>query len=153
VFFLEITLNRDTHQWHPHLHVLFSGKYLPVELVRKHWHRITGDSFIVDVRAVANKDVAAAYVTKYVSKQIPSHVFFDPDALDECIMALRGVRQFQTFGTWKKFNLAADDYIADEWENVGRLELFLARRSRGDLDADAVLRAIRQTTPVGSDDG
>ena len=153
VFFLELTLNRDTTQWHPHLHILFSGQYLPVELVRKHWHRITGDSYVVDVRAVANKDVAAAYVTKYVSKQIPAHIYFDPDALDEAVLALRGVRQFQTFGTWKKFRLADEPYDPDEWENVGRLDVWLQRRSNGDEDANAVMRAVRFTSPIGSDDG
>ena len=47
---MELTINPVTGLWHPHLHVIFHGLYLPQPLVRKHWHRITGDSFICDVR-------------------------------------------------------------------------------------------------------
>jgi hypothetical protein len=91
--------------WHPHLHILFEGRYLPQRRLSDEWKRITGDSSIVDVRAVPNVDAAAKYVTKYVSKPYDSAVINKPDAIAELITAMHRRRLVGTFGTWRGIRL------------------------------------------------
>jgi hypothetical protein len=140
VFFCEVTMNADSGLFHPHLHVLFSGKFLPVELVRKLWHVITGDSYIVDVRAVRDVPTAAAYVAKYAAKCISAETYNSPEHLDAAILALRGVRTFNTFGTWKTFNLRQDKEDLLDWEVIGTITTIRSLAEHGDALA---LRALR----------
>src|SRR5690606_7248566 len=65
---VECTFNAKTQKWHPHLHIVFDGKYWAQPAIATEWERVTGDSKIVDVRFVRSKDQAAGYIAKYVSK-------------------------------------------------------------------------------------
>ena len=55
-----------TKKGRPHLHVLFRGRYLPKNLVRRFWMDLYASS-IVDVRIMKGKEMAS-YVSKYMSK-------------------------------------------------------------------------------------
>jgi len=57
----------------PHAHILLRSPYLPQNLISRLWVSLTG-AFIVDVRKVASRAHAAAYVTKYLTKspEVPS---------------------------------------------------------------------------------
>jgi hypothetical protein len=52
----------------PHYHALQRGAFIPWKLLRDTWQSLTGN-YIVDIRAVREKNQAGKYVTKYVSKQ------------------------------------------------------------------------------------
>ena len=104
LYFLEITFNDKTRQWHPHLHALFEGSYIPQALLRDLWLDITGDSFIVDVRGFRDSRMAAGYVAKYATKGVAGNVFTDPARLLQAVEALHGRRTFQTFGTFTDLN-------------------------------------------------
>lgn len=91
--------------WHPHLHCIIEGKYLPLKPLRKLWLQITGDSFIIDISLGRDADKAAAYVTKYVTKPFGDGVTRDHSRLCEAIGALHGRRLVATFGTWTGANL------------------------------------------------
>lgn len=63
----EITLG-SKRQWHTHLHVLVSGEFIPHAQLKAAWHRVTGDSIIVHVRASHDRESAARYVADYMGK-------------------------------------------------------------------------------------
>ena len=69
------------------------------------------------------------YVTKYVTKPCESRVEHDPDLLDELVLAMKGQRQYDRFGTWRKVDLEAEDPTSpNDWETVGGLESLLFAR-------------------------
>ena len=56
----------ETNGWHPHLHVIYDGEFIDQTELAALWLDVTGDSFIVDVRAVDSK--AVSEVSKYLAK-------------------------------------------------------------------------------------
>lgn len=53
-----------------HIHLVIDAKYIPRAVIKNIWSRITGDSYIIDIRRIAKNDFRsiAAYITKYLSK-------------------------------------------------------------------------------------
>jgi len=138
---VELTLNPTTRLWHPHLHLIVEGSYVPKPLLSKTWHALTGDSYIVDVKLVSDDSRAAAYLSKYVGKPLPQNVLRDPERLDEAIVALRGRRLILTFGSW--FGIPLGCKPPDEaWHIVCSLEKLLADARRGQAYALEILPAI-----------
>lgn len=94
---VEIGYNVKTGCWHPHMHLVVSGSYMPQAALADEWEAITGNSRIVDVRAINDPKRAGRYVAKYVLKpymlcEIPSH------RLAEFARTVAGMRLYQTFG-------------------------------------------------------
>ncbi len=142
IFFLELGWNALNRQWHPHLHVLFTGHYLPLAVARKEWHLTTGDSYILDIREVKDPRIAAGYVTKYAGKLLPGAVRADHAAFAEAIKNTEGRRTFGTFGTWRKLKLTAAKPSDRSWLPLGRLETIIALARTGDRDANNVLLGL-----------
>lgn len=134
--FTELTYNAATATWHPHLHVLCTGKYFPQPLLVQEWRAVTGDSYIVDVRETRNSLDVVNYVVKYTTKSITHHVWSDPNLATEYIKALRGCHMAQPFGAWHASDLDdhPDDVLTD-WICVGRLNSLLPAACQGDPDA------------------
>ncbi len=101
----EIKPTQDGLRWHPHLHLLVQGSYIPQAWLAKKWYAITGDSYIVDVRSCTHSEDAARYVTKYLSKPVPSAIVRNESSLTEAIRALAGRRMVATFGDWRGLKL------------------------------------------------
>jgi hypothetical protein len=68
-----------------HIHLVVDCDYVPKHEIKQIWHGITGDSYIVDVKALrGNRDGfegASSYLTKYLTKSIR----FDPVYLQETV--------------------------------------------------------------------
>lgn len=108
VWTLEITRNAITGQWHAHLHIIADGDFFPQAVLKALWLEATGDSFIVDVRAIHNRRDAAKYVAAYLAK--PADVASWPaSAIAEYALALHGRRLMQPFGTARSVDLDTDD--------------------------------------------
>jgi hypothetical protein len=108
VWTLEVTRNPNTAQWHAHLHIITDGTFFPQKLLKDLWHEATGDSFIVDVRAIHSRRDAAKYVAGYLAK--PADVAAWPAAaIAEYALALHGRRLMQPFGSARKVEIDADD--------------------------------------------
>ncbi|KKL95119.1 hypothetical protein LCGC14_1857790 [marine sediment metagenome] len=67
VWFFQLKFNLTTGQWHPHIHCLVAGKFLPHTRLRNLWHEITGDSFVVDIRPVKDLDGCSNEVARYAT--------------------------------------------------------------------------------------
>ena len=67
VWFFQLKLNLQTNQWHPHIHCLVNGKFLKHSRLSELWHKITGDSFVVDVRPVKDLENASTEVARYAT--------------------------------------------------------------------------------------
>lgn len=141
VALLEVKRNVSDDRWHPHFHCLIEGKFLPQKDLKRIWHRITGNSFIVDIRLVRAASEAARYVTKYAAKPLHKSYLGQPASLDEAILALKGRKLAVTFGTWRGVTLARP--ITDgAWENVGSLDVWIAHAAHGDAHSIEVLGSL-----------
>ena len=67
VWFFQLKFNKDTQQWHPHIHCLVAGKFLPHGELKKLWHKITGDSYVVDIRPVKDLAGCSNEVARYAT--------------------------------------------------------------------------------------
>lgn len=148
---VEITWSAEQRSWHTHLHVLCTGSYLPHEVASAEWHRVTGDSYVVDIREVKKRDIAVGYVVKYAGWAVDGSVTSREDQYVEAIRALRGRRMLATWGTWRRMDLTRRPDDGDEWIVVMPLHRLIAMCDAGDADAARVMSTIRReptTLPV-----
>jgi hypothetical protein len=141
VAFLEIKWSAASQSWHPHFHILIVGKYLDWQKLKAEWWRITGDSHVIDIRAIRNRDQAFHYVCKYASKPLNNTFANRPPLLDEAIRALRGRKLAHTFGDCRGLVLIEKPDDA-AWEPRGSLNDWIKRARRGDAEAQNVLLGI-----------
>jgi len=139
--FLEIKWNQPSQRWHPHLHCLLDGKYLPHPTIKAAWNTITGGSYIVDIRPCKGPAAITRYVTKYASKPLNMSYASDFARLCEAIVALKGKRICITFGNWKSV-LLTDHADEDGWVQIESLESVIARAAAGQADARAILHSL-----------
>ena len=78
-----------------HLHAIVYGPYVPIRLLREMWLRLTGDSFVVDIRPVRQPEIAADYVLKYIWKVPQTDSYND---LADYVVAIKGSRRIRTGG-------------------------------------------------------
>lgn len=142
IYFLELTLNTQTRQWHPHLHVMFEGSFLPHEIAKREWHDVTGDSYIVDIRRVGDSRSAASHLAKYASKALGASVWNDHDRLREAMIALAGRRTFSTFGTWTALELSKIPDDPATWDTIGPLWQVMDRANAGDEESIKIIRYL-----------
>lgn len=144
----EVTYNKETGEYHPHIHSMIlvplgslptvemeiKGKRVqaPADFQRRlsaEWREITGDSFIVDVRRVAwdsvnTDEIMEALVEcfKYALKvAIIENDERDLDILLECYDVLKGRRLQSSFGVlWgiKLEEQTSDDLLPEELEYI-----------------------------------
>jgi Replication protein len=100
IYVTEVKWSDRSGVWHPHLHCIIEGRFLPHDLLKKNWLRATGDSSIVDIRPIHDKAGTAGYLTKYLSKTCDATVTDDEDRFAEAIKSLKGRRLCGCYGTW-----------------------------------------------------
>lgn len=143
---LEIKHGRKDQLWNVHLHVLFVGDYIAHRLISATWWKITGDSYIVDIRLLREAKDAAAYVSKYLMKPFSNTVVNKPDALAELLSALAGRRLLLTFGTWRGYRLT-EKLDTTDWQSICPLDVMYERADAGDENARIVIRALELACP------
>jgi hypothetical protein len=138
---LEVKYNHDTQRWHPHFHILCEGSFIPQHTLKSEWHHVTGDSTIVDVRAVRDNDRITHYIAKYATDPIDKTVQHDANLIVETIHALKGRRTCAAFGTWAKLKLT--EYSATGgWVALRSLNTIIAEARRGINESQAILQAL-----------
>jgi len=139
----ECTYNTRTSTWHPHLHAIVTGSPVPQRDLAAAWHRVTGDSYIVDIRLAQSVDHVIRYVCRYATKSSPPEIWHDPDRATEFILATRGLRLAQPIGDWVGADLEADSQPSvDDWTPCGRLDHILIGAQAGDPRASRILWAL-----------
>lgn len=142
----EIKIGRDG-RWHPHLHMLVSGRYMPHAELSMEWLRVTGDSSVVDIRAVKEPAKLGSYLAKYIAKPMSNGVLADPDKLDEMIASLGGRRLCLTFGDWRGIKLEPKNEPQEGWKILGRLEKIVAAAKAGEAEARRIIEALGRVKP------
>ncbi len=67
VWFFQLKFNQKSQQWHPHIHCLVAGKFLPHARLKALWFKITGDSNVVDIRPVKDVESCSNEVARYAT--------------------------------------------------------------------------------------
>jgi hypothetical protein len=140
-FMLEVKYNNTG--WHPHIHAVVEGGYLDKFQLSSLWHKVTGDSFIVDLRRLDRTQDAAAYVCKYITKGTSDSVWQSDPLAMEYICATRGLRSCNTFGSWRKFPLLQPSNDPKDWQAEDSLVNLLKRSAAGDVVATHILLNLR----------
>lgn len=113
VWFFQVKLSGREDQWHPHLHCLIQGKYLPHDWISRKWKSITKTSNVVDIRAVKNKSEVAKYVARYCAR--PAKLSKYPIELRlEIFNALHGRRLCGKWGSAKGISLSPPKFVSEE---------------------------------------
>lgn len=121
VAFLEVKSGKKSGLWHPHLHVIATGRFVDHRKLSLTWKALTGDSHIVDVRLARDVKNVAGYVAKYASKPLDKTVTNSEDRLLEAITALHGRKTVEAWGTWRKLRTTMEP-TDDTWEYFGTLQ-------------------------------
>lgn len=140
---LEVKWQAKTKRWHVHLHIISDGCYIQKSDLVANWKKITGDSFIVDIRQLKSGKDAAHYVAKYVSKGTSSEVWADLNASQEWVTATKGVRICATWGSWRGFKLMAIKKTTDDWQCIARLSTIIEASANCENWATAILLSLR----------
>ena len=138
--FLEI---KHSNGWHPHLHLITLGSYMPHAELRMMWLKVTGDSSVVDIRLIRDAAITVKYICKYASKPLDHTVIFDRDALAEAVETLKGRKLLWTFGSWRGWTF--DEEVDPKcWITLCSLDALLLLARRGDAQAVLVLSKLRR---------
>lgn len=144
--FFELKHNDVSHTWHPHLHILCEGRFIPQGELSLLWKNITHGSFVVYITPVPSQSQVARYVTKYASKGVTHAVNHRPDLLQQCIVALAGRRTCMTIGSWRGYALL-DTHPSDEWVPVNSFWNLMHLADDGDKEARSILDSIYAAPP------
>lgn len=93
-----------------HIHAIVFGPATSSYKLKNRWHKITGDSYIVDIKPISGErakilEGAVAYILKYISK-VPR--FDSPEEYVDYLEALQGARRLGTWGDLYGVKLRAD---------------------------------------------
>ena len=104
LWFFQVKWSAKSDSWHPHLHVICEGRYVNNRNLQSTWLDITGDSMVVDIRAVKDPKKTAEYVSRYATAPANMDDLSDAEAV-EVFDAMAGRRVCGTFGTGKAIQL------------------------------------------------
>lgn len=118
VWFFQLKFNQQEQQWHPHIHCLVAGAFLPHARLKSLWHKITGDSYVVDIRPVKDLENASTEVARYATSPADLSAVDLEKAID-IYYATKGRRICGSWGSAKSVTMkptVQDD--RDEWIRV-----------------------------------
>lgn len=146
-WFFQIKKSKSSNQWHPHLHCLITGKWLPHARLVHMWKEITYNSTVVDIRPIRDPAKACNDAARYAAcpGSLAGLSFDDALELVEC---MHGRRICGTWGTARKVSLRPPTSVdVGKWESVG--EWFNVMRQKDDnSDARDILEAWQQNHPL-----
>lgn len=95
---IEVTINKTTGLWHPHLHIIFDGQFIPHKALQAHWHKASGGSKIVWLAAIDRRLDMVKELCKYIGKPARMNTFTGPQ-IREYARAVSGSRMMHAFGS------------------------------------------------------
>jgi hypothetical protein len=130
IWFFQIKRSKKTGQWHPHLHIILDADYINQVTLQDDWLITTGDSYVVDIRAIKDPGKVTDYVSRYCAK--PCNLSdYKTDDQDEIANILHGKRLCGRFGTGAQCDFKPRRVTdAIEWERVGTWIDIVSNRER-----------------------
>lgn len=150
VWFFQLCRNAQRGQWHPHLHCIITGDYVPYQMLRKLWRNITGDSDILDIRVVRDPEKVAEYVARYAARPANLENLRLKHQV-ELYEAMHGRRLCGKWGLFTKVELSIHRCPdLSEWERIGSWRV-VTELAKTDADARKIIEAweTRQPLPPG----
>lgn len=139
VAFLEVTRNKLTGWWHPHLHVIACGRFVAQQLLRRAWSEAVGEDSIVDIRAVKHAKAIISYVVGYAAKPFDAAVFDSPAHASELVGAFHRRRTIFTTGDLRGTLPDPPRPVEHVWTHFAPLWDVLARAARHEPLASRIL--------------
>jgi hypothetical protein len=147
IWFFQVKQSVKSQQWHPHLHCIITGRFIPHCLIKRLWLRATGDSTIVDIRIVKDPAKMASYVARYAARPSSLQGLSESDQT-ALFDAMHGRRICGTWGDCSIIKLNPPTKINhSEWENLGSW-LTVHHYAQFDAGARDIIRAWRMHTPL-----
>ncbi len=147
IWFFQIKKSESDNLWHPHLHCLVTGLYLPRRRLSKMWQDVTYGSMVTDIRPVHDPQKAANDVARYSSSPGTLSSLDLPDAC-ELVDAMQGRRICGTWGTGRAVSLRpARQTDKSKWTNIGNWFAILENHETSP-NCRAILSAWRNKTPL-----
>lgn len=150
IWFFQITFNKETEQWHPHIHLVANSNYIPQSQLSSLWLSITGSSSVVDIRVVRSQAKAADYVSRYATT--PCKLLSVPFIKSiELFDSLHGKRICGTFGSARNLKLHTNSpEDKGKWQNVGSWWT-VTRMVKEDPNAEAIYHSWVDGIPLPKD--
>jgi len=149
IWFFQIKWSPKTNAWHPHIHALLDGGFIPQAEIRQRWAKYTGGSDIVDIRACYSPGSAANHVARYATRPGTLNKVPQENRL-ELLQALHGRRIVGAWGTAKSVPLAPPKCIdKDEWMFIGSWHDVQTQQETS-KDARAILFAWQTGYSIGA---
>lgn len=147
IWFFHIKKSRDDGLWHPHLHCLITGLYIPKSRLRRLWIQVTYGSEIIGIRAVHDYDKASSESARYAACPGSLAGLSLADAR-EMVEAMHGRRICGTWGTGRTVSLRPKP-IEDRhlWTGIGDFQAVIGD-SKTDHNAQAILHAWKTDQPL-----
>lgn len=143
VYTVEVTMNKETGLWHPHLHAIVDGSYFPCMELKAAWEKASKGSIIAHIRAVPSATAAARYVSSYVAKTSDA-VKFSDEEVAEWAEQVHGLRLASTFGSLHGVKLEeSDDVRVKCREEIQHVNVLVEAARDGDTIADSIIRKLQ----------
>jgi len=147
VWFFHIKKSHKDHKWHPHLHCLVDSDFLEHKRISELWHKITGDSKIVHIKAVTNPTNSVKHAARYSAEPCDLGDHSEIDAL-EVYYALHGRRICGTWGTARMISFRPKPREDKEsWKQIGSWDLVVELKD-SDETAAAIWKAYNLEKPL-----
>jgi hypothetical protein len=150
VWFVQTKWSYSSNEWHNHLHMLLTGKYMPQKGLSLKWLEVTGDSRVVDIRTVHNLSRVVSDIVRYAGK--PANLLKIPkERRLELLAATKNVRVCGKTGICSKLILTQPHCEPGTTEKIGSWATVMNLAQAGDLQARQILDASQNDTvlPVG----
>ncbi len=147
VWFFQIKQSGKSKEWHPHIHCVVTGKYMPRRHLQHLWLSVTGDSMITDIRSVKDPEGCALEVARYAAKPGPLKDLSLDDAVD-LVFVMHGRRICGTWGTGRDISLKPPQCEdKDQWSSVGSWGMVMRNR-KTDVTCHQIYNAWSNKEPL-----
>lgn len=147
VWFFQLCRNAQRGEWHPHLHCIVTGRYIPYQYLRKRWLEITGDSDVVDIRIITDPERVASEVARYASRPAQLSNFGMKLSL-ELYDTMHGRTLCGKWGRYTKVELSVKrNPDMKDWEKIGSWSV-VTEYARTNAAAKKILEAYESREPL-----
>lgn len=151
VWFLQVKRGKNSGQWHPHLHCILDSDYIDKVALSADWQQTTGDSFVVDIRAIKDPGKVSDYVSRYAASPCRMSNFEESDRY-EIFSVLHGRRLCGVWGTGRRISFRPRSVPdVSDWLKVGRWSDIVPFRRRCS-NCKALWRAYITSKPLTEDE-